>query len=271
MKSYLAIVSARYRMLLQYRAAAFAGFTTQLFWGLINVMVMFAFYSISDREQPMSLTQVVSYIWLGQALLGMLPWNVDRDIQELIHRGSVSYELIRPLDLYNFWFCRTIAFRTATTTLRSVPMVIFAMAVLPLFGAGRWGLQLPPGAAALACFAVSLACALMLACAITMLMHVVLLWTISGEGLNRIMPSLVTVLSGMVIPLPLFPAWLQSFLNVQPFRGLVDVPYRIYVGSIPVDQVLPNVVGQILWAVAFIAVGRWLLSRSLKQLVVQGG
>ena len=30
---YRAVVSARYRMLLQYRAAAFAGLVTQCFWG----------------------------------------------------------------------------------------------------------------------------------------------------------------------------------------------------------------------------------------------
>lgn len=271
MRGYWSVVSARYRTLLQYRAAAIAGFTTQLFWGLISVMVFFAFYAVSDRQQPMSLPQVISYIWLSQALLGMLPWNVDREIAELIRQGAVSYELVRPLDLYNFWFCRTIAFRTATTTLRSVPMVIFAMVLLPAAGFSRWGMMVPPSGAALACFTVSLSCALLLACAITMLMHVVMVWTISGEGFNRLMPSVVTALSGMIIPLPLFPTWLQPFLNLQPFRGLVDVPYRIYVGNIPLGQVWPNVAGQIAWSLVFIIFGRVLLARSLRELVVQGG
>lgn len=271
MRRYWSVISARYRTLLQYRAAAIAGFSTQLFWGLINVMVFFAFYSVSRRQQPMSLPQVISYIWLGQALLGMLPWNVDKEIAELIREGSVSYELVRPLDLYNFWFCRTIAFRTATTTLRSIPMVIFAMVLLPAAGLARWAMMVPPSLSALLCFVVSLLCALLLACAITMLMHVVMVWTISGEGFNRLMPSIVTALSGMIIPLPLFPAWLQPFLDVQPFRGLVDVPYRIYVGNIPVGQVWPNVASQIAWSAAFVLVGRFLLARSLRQLVVQGG
>ncbi|HKI75340.1 MAG TPA: ABC-2 family transporter protein [Pseudomonadales bacterium] len=271
MRGYWSVVSARYRALLQYRAAAFAGFTTQVFWGLIMVMVMLAFYRLGSGRQPMSLAQVVSYIWLGQALLGMLPWNVDREIQDLIRQGSVSYELVRPLDLYNFWFSRTIAFRTATTTLRSVPMVIFAMFLLPTLGAPRWALMIPPNAQAVFGFLLSLFCALMLACAITMLMHVVMVKTISGDGLNRIMPSFVTVLSGMVVPLPLFPDWIQPFLNAQPFRGLVDVPFRIYTGNIVSTDILLNLLSQVGWALAFVALGRWLLNRSIRHLVVQGG
>ncbi len=52
--AYCAILSARFRMLLQYRAAAFAGFVTQLFWGLIRVMIFSAFYRSSNAPQPMT-------------------------------------------------------------------------------------------------------------------------------------------------------------------------------------------------------------------------
>lgn len=69
--SYFAIASARYRTLLQYRSAAFADLMTQIFWGMIKIMVITAFFGVSSGEQPLSLAQVVSYIWLGQALLGM--------------------------------------------------------------------------------------------------------------------------------------------------------------------------------------------------------
>ena len=90
---YVAVISARYRTLLQYRAAAIAGIVTQLFWGAIKIMVMMAFFAVAPSSQPMSLAEVVSYIWLGQALLGMLPWNIDKELESLIRRGDVAYEL----------------------------------------------------------------------------------------------------------------------------------------------------------------------------------
>jgi len=269
--AYIAIVSARYRTLLQYRAAAFAGFVTQLFWGCINIMVLMAFFSLSDKEQPISLPQAISYIWLGQALLGMLPWSVDKEIEAMIVRGDVSYELVRPLDLYNFWFCRTIALRTATTTLRSIPMIVFAMVLLPVLGFDNWALQLPASAMAFLVFMVSLTCALALAVSFTMIMHVVLVYTISGEGLNRLMPSFVIILSGNMLPLPLFPEFLQPFLNLQPFRGIVDVPFRIYTGNIDALAAGPDIVHQVVWSITFIVLGRFLLTRSMGRMVIQGG
>lgn len=54
MISYWATLSARFRTLLQYRAAALAGMGTQLFWGLVRVMIFEAFFRSTIAEQPMS-------------------------------------------------------------------------------------------------------------------------------------------------------------------------------------------------------------------------
>ncbi len=89
MRPYLAILRARYLMLLQYRAAALAGVGTQFFWGFIRIMILWAFYAASDADPPMAFAVVVSYVWLGQALLGLLPWNLEHEIAVMVRRGRV--------------------------------------------------------------------------------------------------------------------------------------------------------------------------------------
>jgi ABC-2 type transport system permease protein len=271
LRPYLAVVSARYRMLLQYRAAAFAGFATQLFWGAIKLMVFAAFFALGAGEQPMSFAQVVAYVWLGQALLGLLPWNVDPELAEKMSTGSVAYELLRPVDLYAFWYARTLAMRTATTTLRAIPMVLVTVLVLPVMGLEAWALRPPVDGVAAIAFACSLAATVLLASAITMILHIALFWTISGRGFNTIMTGLVIGLSGMTIPLPLFPAWLQPFLEWQPFRGLADVPFRIYSGHIDAAAAAGEIALQLLWTAVFVVLGRQVLSVARRRLVVQGG
>ena len=108
MSAYRALVSVRFRMLLQYRTAAFAGFVTQLFWGAIRLMILAAFYAAATRPQPISLPELIPYVWLGQALLGLLPWNVDQEIAASVRTGGVAYEMLRPIDLYLNWFARTL-------------------------------------------------------------------------------------------------------------------------------------------------------------------
>lgn len=263
MKSYWAVVSARFRMLLQYRAAALAGFGTQLFWGLIRVMIFEAFYRSTTAPQPMSLPEVVTYIWLGQAFLVLLPWNVDADIRAMVRSGNVAYELVRPLDLYTFWFCRALAMRAAPTLLRAIPMFIVA----GLF----FGMTSPPSWASAGTWAFATLGALLLSCATTTLLNISLLWTVSGDGITILVTTAVILLSGLVIPLPLFPDWAQPILRLLPFRGVGDTPFRLYTGHIPPDQAVAVVAHQVVWAIAFIALGNRMLGRGIRRLVVQGG
>jgi ABC-2 type transport system permease protein len=271
LRPYVAVLSARFRMLLQYRAAALAGFATQLFWGAIKVMILAAFYAVATGAQPMTFTQVVAYVWLGQALLGLLPWNVDPELQEKMLTGSVAYELLRPLDLYTFWFARTMALRTATTTLRMVPMLVVVGFILPLVGLGAWSLPPPAGAVSALLFVVSMSVTILLASAITMILHIALIWTLSGRGFNSIMTGLVILLSGMVVPLPLFPDALQDVLYWQPFRGLADVPFRIYSGNIAASAAGLEILLQLVWTALIVGVGYLVLDRARARVVVQGG
>jgi len=267
---YQAIVAARFRALLQYRAAALGGLFTQVFFGLVRIMILVAFYAASSRSTPMSLPEVIGYIWLGQATLLLIPWRNDGDIAEQIRTGNVVYELTRPLDLYGTWLARAIAWRTAPVLLRMLPMFVVAMLIIPPLLPG-WGLARPPSAAAFAMWVACFAGAVLLSAALTTLMNVTLMWTIAGDGASMLIGSLASMFGGLVIPLPLFPQWAKPFLYALPFAGLLDLPSRVFTGNIPAQQALWVVAHQLVWTAALIALGRWLLSRGLRRLAVQGG
>ncbi len=263
MKGYLALIGARFRVLLQYRAAAAAGIGTQLFFGLIRVMIFQAFYRSSAHPQPMSYVDIVTYIWLGQAMLGLLPWNLDSDVQNMLRSGNVSYELVRPLDLYWHWYCRAFAMRVAPTLLRSVPVIALAMLFL--------GMQTPPSLASGLGWLLTTCGAVVLNCAFMMLVTVSLFWTLTGEGIQRAVLPLVYVFSGMLLPLAFWPAWMQPLLHFLPFRGMMDLPFRVYLGQVAPLQAVPEFGIQLLWTAAFIVAGRTLLARGTRRLVAQGG
>ncbi|HJP29408.1 MAG: ABC-2 family transporter protein [Candidatus Latescibacteria bacterium] len=263
MGPYLAIVSASARILLQYRAAAFAGIVTQLFFGFVMVQAYTAFYAAATQPPPMALAEVVGYIWLGQAMLGLFPWNVDPEIRAQIRTGGVVYELLRPVDLYSLWFARAVARRTAPTLLRAVPMFIIAAALL--------GLPPPPSPEAFLAWIASTFCALVLSAAITTLLSITLMWTLSGDGAMMLVVSVVVFFSGQAVPLPMFPEWLQPLITSLPFRGLIDIPFRLYLGHIPAAEAPSLLAFQLAWAAALILFGRALMAHGRRVLVAQGG
>lgn len=269
---YAAIIRVRFTMLLQYRVSAIAGLFTQVVFGLVLIMIYEAFYrSGPAAAQPMAFSQVASYVWLGQALLAMLPWNVDAELRAMVRSGAVAYELCRPIDLYGLWYARAVAQRTAPTILRAVPMAVFATVGLPLLGLGEWRLAAPASLAAGAGFAAALLCALALGCAISTLLNVALMWTVAADGIVMVSTTAVQLLSGMLVPLPLFPAWSQDVLRWLPFAGLVDLPFRIYTGHIAIGGLVLVLARQLGWTLVFVALGRGLLGRGLRRVVVQGG
>jgi viologen exporter family transport system permease protein len=270
-RPYLAIFAARFSMLLQYRAAALAGIVTQFWFGAIMVMALAAFYGSGRGAPSITLAQAVTYIWLGQAFLGLLPWNVDTEIAAMMRSGNVAYERLRPVDTYFYWFARALAWRTAGTLLRSIPLLVATSVLFPAMGLGDWSLRPPPGLKAFALFALSMVAVLLLSSAITTLLNISVIWTVSGQGINAISNSLVVILSGMVIPLPLFPDWAQAFLFAQPLAGLVDIPYRIYFANLSGPAALGGIGLQTLWTLLLIGLGRLLMTRTMSRVQVQGG
>jgi len=111
----------------------------------------------------------------------------------------------------------------------------------------------------------------LLSCAITMLATISLLWSVAGDGASRLLATAASLLSGSVVPLPFYPDWAQPILDWLPFRGLMDIPFRLYVGDLPARDWLPLLAHQLVWTAALVLLGRWLLSRGLRRLVVQGG
>lgn len=263
MTPYIAIFKARFLALLQYRAAAAAGFATQVMWGFIRIMIFAAFYRSTTAAQPMTQAEVVTYIWLSQAFLMVLPFRQDPDVAALVRTGNVAYEFLRPIDLFGLWFARSVALRTAPTLLRSIPLLVLA----GLF----FGMGLPAGPVELATFLFSFAGAILLGAALTTLMSISLLWTISGDGVAKVLSTLMWVCSGIIIPLPFLPDWTQPVFMLLPFRGLMDTPFRIYLGHLSGGAAALALLHQGIWILLLLALGRFLLSRARRRITVQGG
>lgn len=270
LRPYVAVLRARFSVLLQYRAAALAGFLTQCWWGGIKVMVLTAFFAASAAA-PMTLAQAIDYVWLGQALFTMLPWSGDPDIARLVRTGDVAYERLRPLDTYAYWFSRAVARRTANPALRATPMLLTAGILFRLVGWSAWALGAPSGASAALLFAVSITLVIALSAAVSTLMDTLTVATLSERGVTLLVGPLIIVFSGSLVPLPLFPDWSQPILRNQPFAGLMDTPFRIYSGHLAGGEAAVSLARQAIWVAVLVMVGRALMARVMARLQTQGG
>jgi ABC-2 type transport system permease protein len=251
---------------MQYRAAAWAGVTTQFFWGGIELLVYAAFYRSASAPTPIAYDQLADLIWLRQAFLALVMlWMQDNSLLDMVVKGDVAYELCRPLDLYSFWFARLLALRFSRAALRCVPILVIA-ALLP----EPFRFHLPPSSQAAVCFLLALVFATFLVVALSMFIYLLTFFTLNPYSC-LIISVASDFLMGTLIPIPLMPDSLQRVLALLPFRYMADFPFRVYSGHIAGTEALTGLGIQLCWITFFVISGGMAFRGIQRRLVVQGG
>lgn len=259
---------------LQYRLAALSGATVSTFWALIEVVILIVFFKYGNNTSGiingLTLSQGISYIWLGQLLVMLQIPSIDGDIMSKITSGDISIELCRPLDLYWHWFARSAAGKINAFVLRG-GLVILSGAALTLFEFKNIGLGLPYSPLNFSFFIFSVFSAFIFSTAYGMFCTAIRIGVTWGDGPINLITVTGMVLSGGYLPLQLWPDFMQTFLRLQPFASYLDTPIRLYVGSVTFKDGLFSILLQISWIVAFVICGKIIMSQKLKKVVVQGG
>lgn len=266
-KPYLSFFRVRFLAGMQYRTAALAGVATQFAWGTMNLLAYRAFYAADPAAFPMTLEQISCYVWFNQAFLTLfMLWFLDADIFASIRDGGVAYELARPLDIYRMWFVKNVATRSARVTLRCLPILVVA-AILP----APWGLTFPVSPMAFLLFLLTMVLALVLVVAVCMLIYIATFYTMNPLGVRIIAVSMCEFLCGAVVPIPFMPDGLRRIIELTPFAAMQNLPFRIYSGDLVGREMVQGILLQVLWTVSLILLGRVLMRRALRRVVVQGG
>ena len=267
MKKYLSFFKIRFIAGLSYRSAAWAGVFTQFGWGFMTVLMFKAFYESSPESFPILFSSLSSYIWLQQALLAMFMfWFFDGEIFDSITSGGIAYELCRPCGLYAMWFVKNMAARLSNAALRSVPILLVAV-----FLPKPYGISLPDGILSAVLFLISLILGFLVLIALSMLIYISAIYTLSSAGVRILATSAVEFLSGAIIPIPFFPDGLRAVIELTPFAAMQSTPFLIYSGHIDGDKAVFLIGVQLVWLAALGLFGVFAMSRALKRVTVQGG
>ena len=267
MKAYLTYFKLKFISGLQYRTAAWAGIATQFFFGFVYIMVYVAFYETGGERLPMELSQVVTYLWLNQALLALVnQFSRDQELFKLIREGGISYELTRPKNLYFMWYFKVIGQRLADVLLRFLPLILVTSLLPYPFHFG-----LPASISHFLIFLVSLGLGALVVTALTVIYPILTLLTMNEKGIVNLLITMADILSGIVVPIPFFPKFLQIISRFLPFQYISDLPFRLYVVNISLQDGVYGILIQFVWVVLLILLGNFLMKKNLKRVVVQGG
>lgn len=267
MNPYISLLKVRFLNGLQYRAAALGGLLTQFFWGIMAILIYQAFYVNGGQSQTISFSQLITYIWLQQAFLALIMlYDWDYELFGMITSGSISYELCRPFNLYGLWYVKLLSKRLSSVTLRFSPIIVIAFLVPE-----PYKLSLPHSSISFLLFIITMVLGLLLLVSISMLIYISVFKTMSPVGSMSFIGIVGEFLSGMTIPIPLMPEWLQKVCYIFPFRWTADLPLRVYSGNISVNEAIMSIGVQLVWIAILIGIGSIIMQRITRRVVIQGG
>ena len=268
MKAYLNFFKLRLITNLQYRSAALAGISTQLFFGFLYIMLYLALYESNPGvNSPMDWNNLISYLWLQQAFFAMtFPFIKDNELINMIQNGNLAYELVRPQNFYLKFYIKMLAERIISTLLRCIPIIIIGL-LLPY----PYKLYLPPTLGNFLMFGISLIFSCLLVTSLSLIIHIITMFTLDARGISSAYSVIAEVFMGAVIPIPFFPLWMKKIANVLPFRFISDFPYRIYSGNISILEGKTLLLRSFIWIIVSLILGYKLSKLALKKAVIQGG
>ena len=79
------------------------------------------------------------------------------------------------------------------------------------------------------------------------------------------------LLSGVLIPVWMFPEQLRLIVSVLPFQAIFHTPLDIYINYTVPSQAAPVILVQVAWALVLALMSIALWSRTSSRILIQGG
>lgn len=262
--SYYELARSELKRFSAYPLAIFAGIFTNAVFGFIRGSVLVgalagAGGTIAGYDPALAL----SYVWIGQAVIAPIGLFVRRDVADRVRTGEIAVDLARPVDFQLSWWARDMGRFAFGVPTRGLPTLLIGIVLVGIAWPKDWT------AYPLGLFSLLLGTSLNFLCMYAI--NLIAFWVVDAGGYLNLYGLALNLLSGFLIPVHIFPAWLLDVALRTPFPSIFQTPVDILSGrTVGWDAV--GLIGiQAGWLIAVIVLGRVLLAAGSRRLVVQGG
>jgi len=246
-----------------YRLATVAGVITNTVFGYLRADILVAVFAASGGDPGgWNAAELVTFAFVTQALLAGTGAFGEPELAERVRSGDVVVDLYRPIDVQLWWLASWCGRSAYTLVARGIPPVVLGAIVFDLVlptTVGHWLVVL-----------VSVLLASIVGFGLRFCTNLTAFWLVDNRGLDQLVTLVLTFFGGLLVPLVLFPPWLEAIARALPFAAMVQVPAELIMGVYdgPVWSALAT---QAAWAVTLLVLGRVMLASATRKVVIQGG
>ena len=263
MRLFWEIARRSFRRHLTYRAATIAGLITNFGFGWLRVSVLLALYDGRSVVAGITETDLYAYVALTQAVITYLAIFGWYDLMNSVYTGEVGSDLLKPISYFRFWLAQDAGRAVVALLLRGVVIMLFFGLVFPMRTPSHGWQWVWLGTAVVLSWLVSFA--------YRFVVNLAAFWTPNAKGISRFAFIFAMFFSGFLMPLRLYPDWVQQLAGWTPFPHMLNTVVEIYLGLLQGPALWQALFTQAVWVFALAMLGQMLLKTAVRRLVILGG
>jgi ABC-2 type transport system permease protein len=248
-----------------YRLATAAGVFTNTVFGYLRAYILVAVVLAGGGTAAgWDAGEFVTFSFVTQSLLAGTGAFGEPELAERVRSGDIVVDLYRPVDLQAWWLAAWLGRSAYTFLARGIPPT--------LLGAVAFDLVWPAGPGRWAAFLASVVLASGIGFGLRFCVNLTAFWLLDNRGLDQLVTLVLTFFGGLLVPVVLFPPWLEALARVLPFAAMIQAPAELFIGRHEGPAATAAVLAvQVGWLAGLAGLGRAVLAAATRKVVVQGG
>ena len=206
---------------------------------------------------------MITYVAVGWMIRSIYFNNIDQNVADDVQTGAIVMALMRPASAQTMYLGQAFGEAAFRVLLLTAPTAVAVILIFPV--------QAPASAGHAAAFVLALLGSIVLVAALNFIVGALAIRMKSILGLLRAKYYVQELLSGLLVPITMFPPAVAAAMAWLPFEHIAYTPLLIYLGKLDGAPLAQALAAQWLWAGLLLAFGSWFWDRMARKLTIQGG
>lgn len=229
---------------------------------VVYIFVWQAIYNQTGDAGGYTLSQMITYYILVFTLVSLATWGINEDMAHSIRNGKINKELLNPLTYFQYYFGMNLG-----ELAFALVVGIATFIICNIF----WSISFPVSITNFMLFIIVILLGIPITFFLQMIAGTVGFYSNSIWGMQILRKAIISIFSGIIAPITLFPGWFQTLANILPFQELIYTPINIWLGQISVAEVWPIIIKQITWGIVLYIVAKIFFNHAIKRVTINGG
>lgn len=262
LKSMIALAKVQIRQYNIYKSNFYLFTLNRIVEVIVYIFVWQAIYNQTGNAGGFTIEQMVTYYILVFSISSFVAWGVDEDMARSIRKGNINKELLNPITYFQYYFGVNLGEMAFALIIGIATFIICSI---------FWSITLPVSILHFVLFIVLILVGIPITFCIQMIVGTFGFYTNSIWGMQILKKAIISIMSGIIAPITLFPIWFQNISKILPFKELIYTPVEVWLGNISGNEIFFIIIKQVIWAVILYIIARTFFNHAVRKITINGG